>query len=106
MTPKETPMRCDDRGLTVLDCPGHEPDQGLMDTAERLCRRPNLSYSDFQATAIFIDEFNRSMSATYAGVGVALAVIELQHADGYPVGHLIWDCELESFRFAPAIPKD
>jgi len=82
------------------------PDPGLVDTVERLHASPHIGNSDFQAVACFTDDLGRSMRATYNDVEISIGVIELQNTDGgYLVGHLTYDCEVESFRFTPADPE-
>lgn len=74
----------------------------LSDAASHLKESPHTYGLDLHAVSTFIEQLTEPFEENNSDVYIERAVLELTNASGYPVGHLIWDGDEQSFVFTAA----
>lgn len=72
--------------------------RSILDALDGL---PNVVDTDLGSAAQFIDELKEIFGSVRGDVYVDRAVLELQNQAGYPVGSLVFDSELDLYKFVP-----
>lgn len=75
----------------------------LETLANQLDSYPSVVSTDLDAVQAFIAAIADICAMTHNDVVVSRAAIQLHNAVGYPVGHIVFDSQIDMYRFVPHI---